>query len=113
MSRTDNTRPYALQANDPSLPGYVHHMCGGYRDCDYLAGNGAQNLRQQEAATCRRTVFYGPSDSGARSVRRFNKRLDVRESRRNARHQLQAMIDADEFDLLPCRSDRGSNSWYA
>jgi hypothetical protein len=138
MSDTDNTRPYELQADDPSLPGYIVHHHLEYMTkkvgvnetgaviyvhwsedvpCDYRPDNNIRSYqnRWQPSARCYRRIYYcggwNYEGGNASKLRRTLERSERSRVKRELHGFTRLGIDADP-DLLPSKSYRSSASWF-
>lgn len=138
MSRTDNTRPYDLQADDLSLPGYVYHNhlthhCRqtGINDkgkpiyirwteavsCDYRPDNNTRDFKSRwsESPRCSRQIYFcGGRNYDGGNAKKQNRSLE-RMNRHRVNRELHGFkrlgMDADP-DLLPSASFRSGATWF-
>lgn len=124
MSRTDNTRPFRLQAIDPRRPGWVRHRaeCIAGGRCELVAGGRGQPDGPAYWRCWRDPLFFGgmwstvrgcarPHEGAARAVARNRLRDAVKLARAAlASGQLDELDDV--VDVVPIRH-RHSGQWDA
>jgi len=134
MSRTDNTRPYDLQADDLTLAGYVYHNhlthhCRqtGVDDkgepmfvrwteavpCDYRPDNNTRDFKSRwsESPRCSRQIYFcGGRNYEGGNTKKLNRLLKRQERRRvNIKLHIIKRQRLDPYlDLPPTRTIRTS-----
>lgn len=127
MSRTDNTRPWAMQADDPFLLGFIthnhlmHYFAKDGLDeageikyrrwtevvpCDYNSDNNiiAYKLPNNESPRCHRQIVYcGGWNSEGRNAKPLHQMLERMERRRVKLqlHKFKYFDVSDDMDLHP------------